>query len=86
MVRMPIENRKTVDRSVVERLISRGAPVKADSIKEDEEEDFRKINLRIPKGMLEEIDSLVKDSIGLTRTSWLLQLIDKELKTRKNLC
>jgi len=74
MVKMPTD--KAVD---VEKLIDKGAPVK-EEISEDKKWKF--INLRIPSSMIDEIDEIVSDQVGITRTGWILQLIHRELKKK----
>jgi predicted DNA-binding protein len=38
------------------------------------------ICLRIPKNMVQQIDSLVKEKAGYSRTTWILQAIQKQLE------
>lgn len=42
--------------------------------------EWMNICLRIQKNMVQEIDSLVKEKAGYTRTTWILQAIQKQLK------
>lgn len=61
----------------VDALIDGGAKVKEDLKKEIKE--WTAINLRISTEMLEAVDRNVKRKVGLTRTGWILQAIDKNL-------
>lgn len=79
MVKMPFEKKPTVPPVDVNKLIDKGAPVK-DDIKEEDSKKWTNINLRIPQEMLQQIDETVENNVGITRTGWILQTIQKELK------
>ena len=78
MVRMPFEKKNLSPHIDIAKLIDKGAPVKEDVIEDSQK--WVNINLRIPKEMLNEIDSAVEECIGITRTGWILQTLQKELK------
>lgn len=61
----------------IDALISKGAPVKADR------DGYTCISLRLPNSLLSEIDSCVKQSVGIKRTGWILQAIQKATETYK---
>ena len=42
--------------------------------------EYMNICLRIPKNMVQQIDSLVKEKAGYSRTTWILQAIQKGLR------
>lgn len=74
-VRKPLE--KSKEEVDVDALIDGGAKVKEDLKKEDKE--WTVINVRISTKMLEAVDRDVKRKVGITRTGWILQAIDKKL-------
>lgn len=63
------------------RIIDRGGS-SAEDYKEKSE--WKNICLRIPKEMVTEIDKVVKENIGFTRTSWILQTLQQKLKENQN--
>jgi aspartate oxidase len=85
MVKMPFEkknssnDKNSLSEDEIKKLIDKGAPVKAD-LKEEELKKWTNINLRIALEMLKEIDAMVNKNVGMTRTSWILQTLQKELK------
>lgn len=79
MVKLPFEKKQSMSPEEIKKLIDKGAPVK-DDMKEDDSKKWTNINLRIPQEMLNEIDEVVKNTVGITRTGWILQTIQKELK------
>lgn len=81
MVKLPFEKKKEnpLSEEQIKKLIDKGAPVKED-MKEEEAKKWTNINLRISSDMLNEIDAMVDKDVGMTRTSWILQTLQKELK------
>lgn len=81
MVKMPFEkkhidsHKKAVD---VNKLIDKGAPVKNDRL--DESKKWACVNLRFPSALLQEIDEFVEGLVGTSRTGWILQTLQKELR------
>jgi hypothetical protein len=61
----------------IDSLISRGAPVKSDMT------EYTSISLRLPYSLLIEIDSCVKKCVGIKRTGWILQALQKEIEIQK---
>ena len=62
----------------VDKLIDKGAKVK-----EDNTELARKwtnLNLRITKDILDTIDAILENRIGISRTGWILEAIQEKLK------
>ncbi len=64
----------------LEKLINKGAALKS----ENDEKKWKFINLRIQDEMLVEIDEVLKNEVGLSRTGWILRVIHKELKSHDN--
>jgi hypothetical protein len=60
------------------RIIEKGADVSSDRSKNDASR--KPIMLKIPESFLEKIDSEVSKRVGLTRTAWILQAIQKQLE------
>jgi hypothetical protein len=88
MVKMPFEKKQPEKSVDVSKLIDKGAALKEDMC-EGDKNDFFIINLRMRKTMIKEIDEAVKEEadkqgICLSRTAWLLQLIQKEMKRLRN--
>lgn len=79
MVKMPFEKKPSLPPVDINKLIDKGAPVKED-IKGDDSKKWTNINLRIPQEMINEIDEAVENTVGITRTGWILQTLQKELK------
>lgn len=79
-VKKPYEPHKIepMEKNDIERLITKGASVKQDALKKDKE--WKLLNLRLSAKMLESIDKAVSESVGITRTGWILQAIDEKLK------
>lgn len=86
--------KKLIDKESVEEIpediekarqefIRGGGKVKADldrkEVKEVKEE-WERIMLRIKKEKITMIDEIVKNTMGLTRTGWILQAIEEKLK------
>lgn len=69
-----------------EKFISGGGLVQADIIQEKKEipskqkDDWTRLLLRIRTNVLETIDGLVQDRMGMTRTGWILEAIQEKLK------
>lgn len=74
--------KKPIEKSVnIEELIGKGALVKEDKLSQSaEEKKWTHINLRVPTNMLEDIDTLLEDRVGITRTGWILEAIQEKLK------
>lgn len=66
-------------RAKIEKAINQGAPVKADV----EKNELRKVNIKMPPRMWDDLKEMAKDMIGNTRTSIILQATDKALKEWK---
>lgn len=81
MIRMPVEKKDPLSKSDIEKLIDKGAAVKGDS--KNENKKWANINLRIRKEMLNEIDEILSNQFGFTRTSWIVQALQKEIKRVK---
>jgi hypothetical protein len=78
-VRKPLK-KEEVD---VEALISKGAEVikdNTDKMDKKEKMAWKMLNLRIPESMLEEVDKLVEERIGMSRVAWILESIQEKLK------
>jgi hypothetical protein len=72
-----------------EKFISGGGLVQADisheekAISQKSKEEWTKILIRIRSNILEEIDQLVLDRMGMTRTGWILEAIQEKLAKNK---
>jgi len=66
----------------IEEFINKGANVIEENLKLVKDE-WVLTSLRIPKSILNEIDSVRKNRIGITRNTWILETIQKELKDLK---
>ena len=81
-VKKPLEKPKTADVDV-DALIAKGAKVKED-MHHDEKKKWTFINVRIPTEMLQSVDNVVSNRVGITRTGWILESIHEKLKELKN--
>ncbi len=73
--------RKPISRPSIEHLVSKGASVKEDTISEKK---YRvHINLAIPPKLLEEVDYILKDRVGISRTGWILEAMQEKVKAGK---
>lgn len=82
MVSLPQKHpKKPMKTEDIHKLIDKGAPVKKDLV--DDEKKWACVNLRFPAGLLEEIDEAVNHIVGISRTGWMLQTLQKELKRLK---
>jgi hypothetical protein len=70
---MVVNKKEDSDR---QRFIEKGGSVVASTKHESE---WTTICLRIPKQMLANIDVLVKEKPGFTRTTWILQTFQEKL-------
>lgn len=81
VVRKPLE--KVVDDMLpgdIDKFISKGAHVMEDNKEVSSKKEWTNINLRIPVDMLKQIDDALNDRIGISRTGWILQAIQENLK------
>lgn len=83
MVRKALEKKRSLDQKEIEKLIDKGGKAKCDE-EQAKKDKHKVINIRFPRSMLAEIDEKVKSTVGLCRTTWILQALDRELKTSKN--
>lgn len=61
----------------IDDIIDRGGEVLAD--KEDQKKKWTNFTLRIPKDLLEQIDSVLDSRIGISKTGWILEAIQEKL-------
>ena len=78
MVKMPFERKQPIPPEDIAKLIDKGGAEKENQEKESKKHTH--LRLRIPISMVEEIDNIVEENFGLTRTGWILQTLQKELK------
>lgn len=64
----------------VAKAIEKGGNVRADNSNED---GFTNFNLRISKKMLRELDEALTETVGISKTGWILQAIQDKLKKQK---
>lgn len=62
-----------------EQFIKGGGFVAAD-VKQQPEKELKSILIRVKQEAVDQIDSLVENSLGMTRTGWILQAIEEKLK------
>jgi hypothetical protein len=80
--------RKKIERAEVEdmekardQVISRGGHVVADIEKSSpKKKEWTTLCLRIPVNMVERIDILLEERVGISRTAWILEAIQKEMR------
>jgi hypothetical protein len=65
------------------RFIEKGGSVSND-IEHKQRKQWTCISLRFPKEMLIEIDEMLKDRVGITRTGWILQTLQEKLEKTAN--
>ena len=75
-VRKPLEKKVEEEEIDIDALIEKGAKVKADRRKK---EKWTYINVRISSKMLEEVDAIVENRIGINRTGWILETIHERI-------
>lgn len=63
-----------------ENFIRGGGQVSADIKKEASKEEWSRIVLRIKTEAIMQIDAMIEDTMGMTRTGWILQAIEEKLK------
>ena len=73
--------RGRVSNKRIEEVISGGGEVLADKAKDKTE--WVVSSLRIKKSMLEEIDKALQETVGISRTGWILQAIQEKLKRQE---
>jgi hypothetical protein len=79
MVRVPLE-KKPLDPQAIAKLIDKGASVKNEI---SLSRGYRSINLRVPEEMLDDINDALKKTVGISRTGWILQALNKVLTESK---
>lgn len=72
----------TLKKKAFEEVISKGGKVKAD-VQKDNEAEWTNFTLRIKKSTLDEIEVVLKNEDGLTKTGFMLQAIRKSLRERE---
>ena len=81
MVKKLVEKTPEKNEVDIDKLLSKGAPVKEDMVEvEQEESKWTHINFRVPTQMLKKVDEALKDRVGISRNGWLLEAIDEKLK------
>ena len=63
----------------VEDFIEKGAEVCGK--KEENKFEWTNFTLRIRKDLSQEIDNVLKNRIGISKTAWILEAIQQKLKT-----
>lgn len=67
----------------IEKLITKGAPVKEDKNKKKEKK-WTSLSLRIPSEMLIEVDKAVSKRVGIYRNGWILEAMHEKLRMLDN--
>ncbi len=60
----------------IERIIDKGGEVAADK---EQKAEWTNFTLRIKTEMSRKIDEVLKDSVGITKTGWILQAIHEKI-------
>jgi hypothetical protein len=66
-----------------EKFINGGGLVLSDVEEMQKKDEWTRLVLRIRTDAVEQIDNLIKDRMGVTRTGWILQAIEEKLKRSK---
>ena len=72
-----MENTVVLNRRI-EKVIEQGGHVRADL--KTSKKEWTNFTLRISKDMIEEIDIIMQDTVGISRTGWILQAIQEKLR------
>lgn len=68
-----------------EEVISRGGHVIADIVDpKRKKKEWTTLCLRIPMDMVERIDILLDDRVGISRTAWILEALHTEIKAAED--
>lgn len=65
----------------LERVIEKGGHVAADL--ETDKKEWANFTLRIKHEMLRDIDDAMQDSVGISKTGWILQAIQEKLRKKE---
>lgn len=68
--------RRRLTEKEIQKFIDKGGSVKQDK---EREESFV-MTLKMPMWMKDQIESLIRQKAGYSRTSWILRTIEKQLK------
>jgi len=63
----------------IDELLSKGAPVKEDIVLEKEESKWSNVNFRLPTEMLQTVDEVLRDRVGISRNGWLQEAVNEKL-------
>lgn len=64
----------------IEEIIDKGGEVASDKQKSD----WTNFNLRIKTEMLREIDEVLKKTVGISKTGWILQAVQEKLRNYRD--
>ena len=67
-------------KKLIEEVLSKGGL--ASSEREDHSKECTTISLRIPNKLMKEVNNTVKDTIGISRTGWILQAMYEKLNKK----
>lgn len=67
---------KKVSEKEIQKFIDKGGSVKQDK---EKEESFV-MTLKMPMWMKDQIQNLIREKAGYSRTSWILRTLEKQLK------
>lgn len=68
---------RKLEKKTVDEIIERGGEVTADKA---DKKRWITFNLRIREDLLEEIDHVLEDRLGISKTGWILEAIQEKLK------
>lgn len=69
------------DSQAIEEIIDRGGSVRAD--KAEKKKEWTNVTIRTRKDLLVQVDEIVEERIGMTRTAWILEALQEKLKREK---
>lgn len=81
VLRKKVATTREADR---EALISRGGHVAEDVNEKNKKKEWINFCLRVRTDMLEQIDEILDERVGISKTGWILEAIQEKLKRAKH--
>lgn len=80
-IRKKVDKEKEASMETIrQEVISRGGHVVADLEEEKVKKDWMNFCLRIKVEMLDQIDRVLEERVGISKTGWILEAIHEKLK------
>ena len=76
----PAAERPKEDKSKIDEVIGKGAKVREDE--KEEKEEWTMITVRLPKRMVNDMNTEIKKRTGLSRNAWILEAFDEKLRNK----